>query len=366
MILMILMNGVSIAGDMVFVKTDKTMYLMDPWYWVYSAANFRYWFPPFENPGFWDPNGHSRTVNFTVKTYDAIGQSKDVGPLEYNVFGTTGEKRGSLEAAGTGAYKGSFQLLETDLGGRDFTGREPLPRELVLQILNNGSEVIKEYKVYVGRWGCDRCHIAKEVAREIYPWVAPTGGGFGPHYWGNILGRNGSVSNAITKDTLSSSVLAHTPGDVLTNHEKTNRKQAGNYLCSPCHSGANHIGVSLPDGFRDLRPLWDDIGLTGFPWAKHAKSEAVECTYCHGMEGGYVPADGMWADNAGYITPEHKHKGVDALVNDMSFQTDPWLARQNCANIGCHGHINDTNEKRVDNAKPDCRLCHGIHNKNPR
>jgi hypothetical protein len=122
----------------------------------------------------------------------------------------------------------------------------------------------------------------------------------------------------------------------------------------------------MPEGFRDLRTVFDDVGYTGFyPWAKYARSEAIECTFCHSIEGGYIPASGKWADNAGYITPEHGHKNVAPLADDRFSQVDPWLARQNCANAGCHGHINTTNDRRVDNAKPDCRLCHGIHNLNP-
>jgi hypothetical protein len=65
----------------------------------------------------------------------------------------------------------------------------------------------------------------------------------------------------------------------------------------------------------------------------------------------------------GSLHPSMYIKKVAALVDDNSIQLDPWLARQNCANAGCHGHINTDPEKRaIDNAKPDCRLCHGIHN----
>jgi hypothetical protein len=378
-ILALLTSGLAIASDAAYVKTDKTMYLMDPYYWVYKAANYiSVPGPGWENPGYWPVGGYPRDVNFSVKTYDATGKIKDLGSLSYNVLGVPVPKTGPVATtADPGIYSGSFQLTDDDLGGAAFTGQQP--KQLALQILDSANRVVKEQAVYFGRWGCDRCHIGnlygeegrlpdgtlRSFVAEVYPWAEPTGGINSPyHSWANVLGR-AFDPNGFNLKTLQDVSKAHTPGNYLndpTGHERTIHKWAGDYKCSPCHGGINHNPADPPPpDFKQLRPVWD-ANLRGIPWAR---ADAVECTYCHSIEGGYVPASGSWADNAGYITPAHGHKNVDALVNDLSIQVDPWLARQNCANIGCHGHINATKNERIDHAKPDCRLCHGIHNSNP-
>lgn len=360
MILSLLVSSIALAADTVFVKTDKTMYLMDPYYWVYEASKYNWWNSPYQ---IWPTQGYPRDVNFIVKTSDATGKVKNIGSLSYMVLeGASVLKNGAVIAtADPGVYNGNFQLMDADLGGNSFTGQQP--KQLTLQIKDSKNNVIKEQKVFVGRWGCDRCHIGygvyeernnpeKTVSKKLYPWSGNLDGGpHGPHHWANILGRNGTeVGFDITY--LTDSTKTHTPVDYLTSsagHEKTIRKNAGDAACSPCHIG---------DGL-----LRHDYNVGRYPWSAHAEGEAVECTFCHGIDGGYVPASGMWADNAGYISGGHGHKNVPAL--DPNTIVDPWLARQNCANIACHGHINTTKDERIDNAKPDCRLCHGIHNLNP-
>ncbi|MEW6418933.1 MAG: hypothetical protein AB1480_12565 [Nitrospirota bacterium] len=361
MILALFASSIALAADIVIVKTDKTMYLMDPYYWVYSAAYCILPGPGNVNGEYWPIGGYPRDVNFTVKTYDAIGMVKDLGSLSYKVLdGDSVLKIGPVAATvDPGVYSDNFQLMDADLGGNGFTGQTP--KQLILQILDSQNNMIKEQKVYVGRWGCDRCHIESGLAKSIYSWAAPTGGFYGPHGWGGILGRTGSAANAFTDQTLKNSTLAHTPGDILSNHEMTIHKQCGNIACSPCHQGTNGVALRPPwgSGYRDC-------------WVDQSKSRAVECTFCHGIEGGYTPRDAegnlvRWSSVAGFISPEHGHVNVPAP--DPNARPDviggPWLARQNCSNPGCHGHINETNEKRVDNAKPDCRMCHGIHNLNP-
>ncbi len=383
MVLSLLVSSIALAADTVFVKTDKTMYLMDPYYWVYKAANYiSVPGPGWENPGYWPIGGYPRDINFIVKTYDATGKIKDLGSLSYKVLdGVSVLKNGPIIAnVDPGVYSGNFQLIDADLGAGSFTGQQP--KQLALQILDSVNKVVKEQAVYVGRWGCDRCHIGnlygeeggrlpdgslRPFVTEVYPWAVETGGINAPyHSWASVLGRTLDPSG-FNLNTLQDATKVHTPINYLNDaagHEKTNHKWAGSYKCSPCHGGMNY-NTNPPDppppDFKHLRPVWD-ADLRGIPWSK---ADAVECTYCHSIEGGYIPAGGMWADNAGYITPAHGHKNVDALVNDTSIQVEPWLARQNCANIACHGHINTTKDERIDNAKPDCRLCHGVHNLNP-
>ncbi len=363
MISALLMGSIALAADnIITVKTDKTMYLMDPYYWVYSAALCTLPPPGNINPGYWPIGGYPRDVNFTVKTYNAIGIVRDdLGDLSYKVWdGGSVLKSGPVAAtADPGVYSDKFQLTDYDLGGSTFNGQQP--KQLALQILDSQNNVIKEQKVYVGRWGCDRCHIEYTLAKSIYSWAGPTGGFFGPHGWGGILGRTGSVANAFTDMVVKDSKLAHTPGDILANHERTTHMQCGNIACSPCHQGTAGVALRAPwgSGYRDC-------------WIDQAKSRAVECTFCHGIEGGYTPTDNngnlvRWASVAGFITPEHGHVNVPAPDPNAKPAVigDLWLARQNCSNAGCHGHINTTKDERIDNAKPDCRLCHGVHNLNP-
>lgn len=354
--------SIAIAADVVFIKTDKTIYLMDPFYWVYSAAYCTLPGPGNVNAEYWPIGGYLRNVNFTVKTYDATGKIKDLGALSYMVLdGGSVLKSGPVTATSDpGVYSDTFQLMDADLGGNLFTGQQP--KQLALQILDSQNNMIKEQKVYVGRWGCDRCHIEYTLAKTIYSWAGPTGGFFGPHGWGGILGRTGSAANAFADAILKDSTKTHIPGDILANHEMTIHKQCGNIACSPCHQGTTGVALRAPwgSGYRDC-------------WIDQAKSRAVECTFCHGIEGGYTPKDTngnlvRWASVAGFITPEHGHVNVPAPDPNAKPAVigDPWLARQNCSNAGCHGHINTDPAKRaIDNAKPDCRLCHGVHNLNP-
>ncbi|MFH1009096.1 MAG: hypothetical protein V1800_16605 [Candidatus Latescibacterota bacterium] len=341
------LNSMALA-QMVNVKTEKTVYLMDPYYWVYEAARVT---------SYWLQAGYERDVNFTVRTFDDIGRIQGLGNLYYKVLdGAVLLKNGALTATvEAGVYTGTFRLSETDVGRDLFTGQQP--KELTLQILDSRSLAIKKQKVYVGRWGCDRCHVAPTQARKLYSWCNPTGNDAnGPHAWKSVLG--GAYGSVFDGSILKDATRVHSPKSLLiasAGHEKTIRKGGGSPECSPCHQGSGHVRYDYRSG----------EGI--YPWVAYAKSEGVECTFCHGMEGGYVPSDGtMWVDNAGYFTLVHRHNNVTPLPDSVWAPTtisDPWLARQNCANPGCHGHINRSPEKRaIDQAKPDCRRCHGIHN----
>ena len=159
---------------------------------------------------------------------------------------------------------------------------------------------IVDTKIYVNRWGCDRCHLSRKIAKQVYPWCDPTGGALGPHFWGNILGRN-SGRPGFTYDNLTNATLTHTPKaggirkgvyhknplDRPPYHQKTNMKQGGSKKCSPCHQGC--------DGTIRI-PSWKG-GLD--PYDNRGKSLTVKCTFCHGMDGGYIPdseARPLWED----------------------------------------------------------------------
>ena len=291
------------------IRTSKVMYLLDPYYWVYSAARYRYPGPAQENPGFWSEEGHSVLIEFSLYGYD----KEDPQTLIFNVEGLIYPKGGTLEEdpPGSRIYKGQFEVSEADVGGELFkpgeldpdTQKPMVPKELVLTISEEtGDEpvLVAQRNIYINRWGCDRCHLAKEIATEVYPWCEPTGGPFGPHYWGNILGRNDGRPG-FTYANLTDVTLTHTPtvgsivnGEYVKNpldrppyHQKTNVKQAGNKACSPCHQGY--------DG-TVRTPSWK----TGpDPQDQRGKCLTVKCTFCHGIDGGYVPdstARPRWED----------------------------------------------------------------------
>jgi hypothetical protein len=322
------------------IKTDKKYYLMDPYYWVYSAALFRWWFPPFADPNFWPEEGYPRTVNFSVYLNNLNGSPAEVEDVVYQVVyaGSRLLTVGSATYEEPGVYTGSFVLTEASLGGESFTGWQPI--EMTIKAMVDG-QVVKRQKIHVGRWGCDRCHISQGLARQIYPWSYPSGGATGPHYWGNILGRNDPSGGTDPESAegfdlthLTNAEKTHTPHDYLTGvngHEYTTTKQAGNQACTPCHQGS---------------------GRLRYPWygPNQTPSLTVKCTFCHGIEGGYLPS-GLLDWTTDYFVNWTKGS---KWVNNAGFSA----LHGDCANVHCHGHINDNAEGEIDVAKPACRDCH--------
>jgi hypothetical protein len=309
---------------------------MDPYHWVYSAPDT-----------VWPDAGNDRTVTFDVYIYDERGMPASVADVSFEVYDAAVllASGAVTETVVPGTYQGSFDLTETHLGAAAFSGQDP--KELSLQISTAADGLIKEHPVTVGRWGCDRCHVGYDTAVALYYWCAPAGGSApaSPHIWGKILGGS-KDHGGFTIDFLTDAENTHTPANSLNVHpfhEKTKVKQAGNPQCSPCHQGSGQLRIIFGSGTM-------------------AKSEAVECTFCHGIEGGYVPASGLWAANGGYISAGHRHENVPVQLPTVP--PNPYLARQTCSNSGCHGHIKDDKEGEVLHNKPDCRDCHGIHNDN--
>ncbi|MEW6173172.1 MAG: hypothetical protein AB1510_08940 [Bacillota bacterium] len=330
----------------VSIKTDKKYYLMDPYYWVYSASG----------SGVWPAAGYPRTVNFSVYLNNLDGSPAEVEGLTYQVSFAGGQllTTGSAVYADPGVYSGSFVLSESNLGGQTFRGWRP--KELTIKALVS-DRVVKRQKIYVGRWGCDRCHLENNLARSIYPWCTPTGGALGPHYWGNILGRNDPSGGTDPESAegfdlsyLTDPEKTHTPHDYLTSppdlahelpgyHERTNVKWSGSQDCSPCHQGSGRV-----------RYPWGGTGE--YPWLAHNRSLTVKCTFCHGIEGGYLPSGVLdWSDNQA----ENWQKG-SKWVNNAGFSA----IHGDCTNAHCHGHINDNTESEIDHAKPVCRDCHSV------
>lgn len=290
---LLLAGGIANAQPAPVIATSRMMYLLDPYYWVYSASQID-WL----GRSYWPAEGHEVTVDFFVNGY--TGDSS----LTFAVEGLAAPAQGNLEedSGKPGIFRGSFAVSEEAVGGASFKpgevdreGREIVPRTLLLKV-SDAAGTVAERHVTITRWGCDRCHLAKEVAVTVYPWCAPPGGPLGPHYWGNVLGRNNGRPG-FDYNNLTNKALTHTPtvGGYITDrttgepvwvnnplnrppyHLRTNVKQAGNPACSPCHQGLD--GTPRTPTFITGR---DDNDLRG-------KSLAVKCIFCHGMAGGYVP-----------------------------------------------------------------------------
>ena len=84
MVLTCLTAVVLMTSDMAFgetltthLRTDKTVYLMDPYNWVYRASQFN---------NYWPSEGYPRTVSFNVNIYDASGIPTEVADVGFEVY----------------------------------------------------------------------------------------------------------------------------------------------------------------------------------------------------------------------------------------------------------------------------------------
>ncbi|KAF5410710.1 MAG: hypothetical protein C5S47_05915 [Candidatus Methanogasteraceae archaeon] len=333
------------------ITTDKATYLLDPYYWVYEASSYGW---GDVSPGdLWSPNGYPRTVDVTVLLMDNRGYRAAADELHYTVSnGTTIVASGTAHDRGDGLYTASFEITDADSGGRNFDGSDPEYFTIRAEANTSGGVIDGSKTFRVGRWGCDRCHVGykhadgwqNSTAMSMYPWARfPNGGPGGPHNWHNIMGGNGADKTKFNISYLTNSELTHTPSDYLNTspyHEMTERKQGGNPQCSPCHQGSGRLRYNY--------------SATGeYPWLAQAKAEAVECTFCHGMDGGYNET--YWADIGGYTYGEHAR-----VVSPPDTDQDPYLAHQSCSNASCHGHISNSDAGAIDNAYPTCADCHPI------
>jgi len=284
------------------IDTDKSMYNLDPYYWVYDASQYQW---QGVNPNLWPAEGHDLTVGFSLAGF--TGSTS----LTFTVEGLADPVEGILqEGPESGVYRGSFVVSEASVGGalfkpgeRDELGVSLLPKVLTLTV-SDEVETIASREIKITRWGCDRCHMSQALANETYYWASPAGGPLGPHSWPKVLGRNGGRPG-FTYENLTNDALTHTPTvggyvknsegeDVWQNnplnrppyHQRTNQKLGSSELCSPCHQGSGRV----------RRPMI----IEGTPlYLSMEFSRNVKCVFCHSNDAGYVPDDNhrpMWED----------------------------------------------------------------------
>ncbi len=276
------------------IDTTKSMYNLDPYFWVYSASLY-------DVRGvtdLWPAEGHDININFMLRNYSGTSSQ-----LTFTVDGLAYPVEGVLEEDPDiqGVFHGSFVVSEASVGASEFKpgakdaeGNLLVPKEVTLRVLDDNG-VVSERAVMISRWGCDRCHLSQADAVEVYPWCSPAGGPFGPHNWPNVLGRNDGRPG-FTYENLTNVALTHTPtvGGYVTDrntgettwvknpldrppyHQQTNPKLPGSEKCSPCHQGSGHV-----------RTMFMAPGI--YPWLSVERSLTVKCVFCHGSTGGYVP-----------------------------------------------------------------------------
>lgn len=285
------------------IDTDKSMYNLDPYYWVYDASQYQ-WHGV--NQNLWPAEGHDVIVDFSLA---GVTGSTSLG---FTVEGLTDLVEGLMEEDPTnGIYRGTFVVSEASVGGalfkpgeKDAQGVSLLPKVLTLTV-SNGAETVASREVKITRWGCDRCHLSQALAKEIYSWSSPAGGPLGPHSWPKVLGRNGGRPG-FDYNNLINDALTHTPtvGAYVTDsatgedvwvdnplnrppyHQRTNQKLGSSELCSPCHQGSGRVRSPM---IVEGTPLYLSI----------ERSRTVKCVFCHSNDSGYVPDDShrpLWED----------------------------------------------------------------------
>jgi hypothetical protein len=195
-----------IPEPVIFVRTvtDKGVYLLDPYKWVYTAPDSE-----------WPPANEGRpnvTINaMVVDQYGRLMPNErypDEPTVTYCVHnGSSGApeiSHGDMDMTRTGFYTKTIEVNETT-GVADYL--------VHVNVTGMGSEVSGSTTFTVDRWGCDSCH-----------------DGDSAHSWTNVIG-------SLSYENLVNYELTHTPASGTSDHENVVYKGCG----GSCHTSTNSV-----------------------------------------------------------------------------------------------------------------------------
>ncbi len=243
----------------VVARTDKAVYLMDPYNWVYASGHANW------------TGGHPRNVTINAMIIDPYGRlvPNERYPSEptvrYRVVNATGIEVANSTMTNTsriGFYNATFEINETNLGGNNANySTESLPKTYTIYVNAtisdkeaNSSDTFK-----ADRWSCDRYGTDATSCHYPISW-----GGQHSGSWNEMLGEKNTGSAYFDITLLQNASKTHTPPDIHDNngkHETTikaiggcsqdcHRSSTSPVLCTDCHDtpiyGA-HTNVADPD-----------------------------------------------------------------------------------------------------------------------
>ncbi|MDI6859381.1 MAG: multiheme c-type cytochrome [Methanocellales archaeon] len=269
--------------------TDKAVYLLDPYYWVYNAPN-----------NLWPDTGYPRNVTINAMVVDQYGRlvPNERYPTEptvtYKVINGTGVtiSSGSMTKMRTGFYELTFEINESTIGNVHYNA---LPVDFLIYVnaTGLGTEVSGASDFKVDRYSCDyydgapNCHYPSSGAGKL-------------HTWDGVLGKLNSGNAYFNLTVLTDAGWTHGSPYINTinpTHEttyKTNggcnkggachRWGTGYVLCTDCHKSTLqgvHKNVAAPD------VIWPNCansschGRLSTTATKKVDNAYPNCSTCH-------------------------------------------------------------------------------------
>lgn len=315
-----------------FVRTvtDKAVYLLDPYQWVYIASDL-YWPPAYEG---------RPTVTINAMIVDQYGRlmPNERYPDELTVTyyahnGTDGApiiSSGNMDNPRTGFYTKTIEVNETT-GVADYL--------VHINVTGLGKEVSGSTTFTVDRWDCDSCH-------------RPYGG---KHGWNDVIGSFTYTEGSVTYLNLVNFELTHTPDHGTDNHENVFYKKSSG--CVGCHSGYNTIECTNCHTTNYLQGEHDKVTTTG------VSAPITNCANasCHGhidvgdksgdLDNRYPSCDAVNCHPISY-----KDNFTISSINDDLATVPQWLNNTTGArDLAIHPN--------PDNPIVNCSFCHNnFHN----
>ncbi|MDI6640353.1 MAG: hypothetical protein QMD78_05990, partial [Methanocellales archaeon] len=330
-----------------FVRTttDKAVYLLDPYYWVYNAPD-----------NLWPDTGYPRNVTINAMVVDQYGRlvPNERYPTEptvtYKVINGTGVtiSSGSMTKMRTGFYELTFEINESTIGNAHYNA---LPVDFLIYVnaTGLGTEVSGASDFKVDRYSCDyyngipNCHY-------------PSSGAGRSHIWEGVLGNLNSNNAYFNITVLTDAGWTHDPpyiNPINPTHETTyknssgcsgggacHREGTGYVLCTDCHKSTLqgvHKNVAAPDVTWPNCANSSCHGRLSTTATKKVDNAYPNCSTCHPIS---------YRDN---FTATSQNLSIDEVPQWLD--TSMGMPR----NIAVH--------ENPDNAIVNCSYCHNaFHN----